>query len=415
MKLCLLIFCSLIIVACGGNNNPPEEKQKKPSRPTYYGRNIDNTVRIITYDVYGQKLGDGFGFYILPDIIVTPMSWFKGAFSAKVNLMDSRTPYNVFGYVAYDIDDDLVALRIAKRRNEKLNPIDTTVITICDTVYSLDNQKGKTIKSNFSVSENITSADLAPGTPIFDISGNFRGIASKERKVIASAAVERLKSRCGDGHNNIYDLRLKTNKKYPDSKSIAGFRIKTTMGNIEIRLFDETPLYRDNFIRLVCDDFYDSLLVHRVLPNYLIQTGAADSKYAGKDDVVGWQGPGYTIPQQIVPQLFHKRGMVAASKLPHDHNKSNRSDGSQFYIVAGRKFTNTELDDIEKEYGKKFSAAQREAYTTVGGAPYLDDDYTVFARVTAGMDVVDRIAAVPLEGDRPKTDIRVLDIAIIRR
>lgn len=404
----------LSVVACS-NNNRSEEKAKKPSRQTYYGRNLDNTVRIITYDVYGQKLGDGFGIYITPDIIVTPMSWFKGAFSAKVTTMDSRTPYNVFGYVAYDIDDDLVALRIGKRRSERLNPIDTTIITASDTVYSLDNQKGKTIKSSFSVDGNSNSVELANGTPIFDVNGNLRGIAAEGKKIICSAAIERIKSHCGDGHNNIYDLRLKTNKKYPDSQSIAGFRIKTTMGNIDIRLFDETPVYRDNFIRLVCDDFYDSLLVHRVLPNYLIQTGAADSKYAGKDDVVGWQGPGYTLQQQIVPQLFHKRGMVAASKLPRDHNKSNRSDGSQFYIVAGRKFTNAELDDIEKEYDKKFTPVQREAYTTVGGAPYLDGDYTVFGKVTSGMDVVDKIAAVELDGDRPKTDIRVIDIAIISR
>lgn len=182
-----------------------------------------------------------------------------------------------------------------------------------------------------------------------------------------------------------------------------------------MRLLDQTPEYKENIIRLVTDQFYNSLLVHRVLSNYLIQTGAADSRHAGPDSQVGWQGPGYTIPMHLVPGIFHRRGMVAASKLPQDHNKSNRSDGSQFYIVSGRKFSNKDLDEIEKEYHKKFSAAQREVYSTVGGAPYLDDDYTIFAEVTSGMDVVDRIAALPLNGDRPIQDVRIYRATLIRK
>jgi cyclophilin family peptidyl-prolyl cis-trans isomerase len=256
---------------------------------------------------------------------------------------------------------------------------------------------------------------MKEGTAVIDIEGQLRGLATQENKIITTDKINDLCGRLIESHYNIYELRLKSNKKYPSHLRIAGFRIRTTMGTIGIRLFDETSEYRDNFIKLVCENFYDSLLVHRVLPNYLIQMGAADTRYAKKDDVVGWQGPGYTLPMDIHKHLFHKRGMVAASKLPEDHNKSNRCDGSQFFIVAGRKFSEVDLRGIEKEYGKRFTSEQISAYTTIGGAPYLDGDYTVFAEVTEGMSVVDKIASVALNGDRPKIDIRIKDIEIIWR
>ena len=269
--------------------------------------------------------------------------------------------------------------------------------------------------TDYSYADGVLTTKMKEGTAVIDIEGQLRGLATQENKIITTDKINDLCGRLIESHYNIYELRLKSNKKYPSHLRIAGFRIRTTMGTIGIRLFDETSEYRDNFIKLVCENFYDSLLVHRVLPNYLIQMGAADTRYAKKDDVVGWQGPGYTLPMDIHKHLFHKRGMVAASKLPEDHNKSNRCDGSQFFIVAGRRFTEIDLESIEKEYGKKFSLEQKQAYTTVGGAPYLDGDYTVFAEVTEGMAVVDKIASVPLNGDRPKEDIRIKDVEIVWR
>ncbi len=188
------------------------------------------------------------------------------------------------------------------------------------------------------------------------------------------------------------------------------------MGNINIKLYNQTPSFRDNFIKLVSDQFYDSLLVHRVISDFLIQTGAADSKYAGNDDVVGWQGPGYNLKTKIITGLYHKRGAVAASKLPPERNPKDRSDGSQFYIISGRIFSMTELRDLEKEKGMRFTQSQIDTYTTVGGAPHLDGEYSVFAEVVSGMDIVDKIAAVKTYSvDRPIDDIRILKIEAIRK
>lgn len=415
-RVVLYILIVFLGIACGEKAKTKDSSgNKNKVRPTYYTRSLGSMVRIITYDVYGQKISDGQGVYVAPDVVVTPLSWLKGAYTAKINTMDSKAPHSVYGYVAYDLDNDLVALRVGKRNKETLIPFDTTLVTSGDTIYSLDIKKGKTLKTSFGYADGVLTTKMKEGTAVIDIEGQLRGLATQENKIITTDKINDLCGRLIESHYNIYELRLKSNKKYPSHLRIAGFRIRTTIGTIGIRLFDETSEYRDNFIKLVCENFYDSLLVHRVLPNYLIQMGAADTRYAKKDDVVGWQGPGYTLPMDIHKHLFHKRGMVAASKLPEDHNKSNRCDGSQFFIVAGRRFTEIDLASIEKEYGKKFSFEQKQAYTTVGGAPYLDGDYTVFAEVTEGMAVVDKIASVPLNGDRPKEDIRIKDVEIVWR
>ncbi len=405
MKYYIIVFASMLLLSCtSGEKQTTQQPQAKVA--THYGRNLDNMAHIITYDVYGQKIADGMGVYIAPDIVVTTFDFVKGAFSAKMNKMESRQAYNVFGFVAYDISDNVVALRVGKRI-QTINPIDT-LDNVADTLYTLSYRKGKTLRTM------LTSFDgLGAGTPMFNSQGNIAGIADGNGDVVSADKIRKLASNLADGHENIYDLRLKTNKVYPHYSGIRGFKIMTNMGNITLRLYNETPEYRDNFIRLVCDNFYDSLLIHRVLPNYLIQTGAADSKHAKSDDVVGWQGPGYKLPMHLVKGLYHRRGVVSASKLPSDHNASNRSDGSQFFIVAGRKFTDTELNEIERDYGKHFSPQQRDTYKNIGGAPYLDGDYTIFGEVIAGMDVVDRIAAVKLNGDRPVNDIRIKKIQLL--
>lgn len=411
MRLKALSFITMLIaIAACSPQEKPKATEQKPKATTHYTRNLDNMVRLTTYDVYNQKTGDAMGVYVAPDIVVAPFEAIKGAFAVKANKMDSKQSINIFGYVGYDIDNNLVAMRIGKRI-QVINPVDTAD-TMPDTLYTLESKKNKTLRTTIASTANI---DLKAGTALFASNGDIAAIADGKGGTIEASKIAALAKKLGDGHQNIYDLRLKTNKVYPSYKTIKAFKIKTTMGDITIRLYDETPEYRDNFIRLVCDDFYDSLLVHRVLPNYLIQTGAADSKHAKKDDVVGWQGPGYKLPMRLVDGIYHKRGVVAASKLPSDHNASNRSDGSQFYIVAGRIFNDTELNEIERDYHKHFSAEQRNTYKTIGGAPYLDGDYTIFGEVVSGMDVVDKIADVKLNGDRPVVDIRVTDITIIKR
>lgn len=417
MRNCILLIAVLLFASCGNDDKKNTSKSSKTkARPTYYERSLNSMVRIITYDVYGQKIADGQGVYVGADIVITSLGWFKGAYTAKINTMESKAAHPVYGYVAYDLDNNLVALRIGKRNKEKLMPIDTTKLASTDTIYTLDCKKKKTLKTSFRYSDGMLSiSELKEGAAVIDNKGCLRGLATDGNKIVSADKLVTLMTKLVETHYNIYELRLKSNKTYPSYTRIAGFKIKTTMGDIKIRLFNETKEYRDNFIKLVCEDFYDSLMVHRVLPNYLIQTGAADTRYAKADDVVGWQGPGYTLPMDIHKHLFHKRGMVAASKLPEDHNKSNRCDGSQFFIVVGRKFSEVDLRGIEKEYGKRFTSEQISAYTTIGGAPYLDGDYTVFAEVTEGMSVVDKIASVALNGDRPKIDIRIKDIEIIWR
>ncbi|MCQ2236792.1 MAG: peptidylprolyl isomerase [Bacteroidales bacterium] len=412
----LSLVSVLTLMSCG--NSSSDEKKPQVVRPDYSERNKNAMAHIVAYDVYGSFLGEANGVYVAPDIVLTPMSWIKGAQKAKLNPIGSKQTFNVFGFSAYNIDDDIVALRVERRvASDKLPPMITSGNMSSDGLHflSVDNRK-RVVKNAVEVdSLGVLSTPVVIGTPIYNEDGKLCGMVGRDNNLVSIATIGKILPRVNDVHESIYQMRLKSNTVYPSASSVSGFILHTSMGKISMRLLNETPEYKDNIIRLVTDHFYDSLLVHRVLENYLIQTGAADSRDAGPDSQVGWQGPGYTIPMHIVPGIFHKRGMVAASKLPQDHNSSNRSDGSQFYIVSGRTFSSKELDDIEKEYNKKFSPAQREAYTTVGGAPYLDGDYTVFAEVTSGMDVVDRIAAVPLNGDRPVKDIRIYKATLIRK
>ena len=400
-------FCALVACAREADTSA-HSSPSPPAIVTHYGENARSMVRIITYDVYGQKIADGMGCQVGSDVVATTFSFLKGAFRAKVNTLQSKVAYDVYGYTACDVSSNLAIIRIG-HRNADYTPLDT--IAMADTLYSVD-YKGKQLMKTIHAS---SSEGLKAGCGLFSPEGRLSAIADGNGGLISASHIAALAARQMSGHESIYDLRNKTDKKYISPSAVAGFKVETSMGVFFIRLYPDVPEYAQNFVKLVSDGYYDSLLVHRVLPNYLIQTGAADSKYAKADDVVGWQGPGYTLPMQWNPSHFHKRGAVAASKLPEDHNSSNRSDGGQFFVVNGRKFSPKELASVEKEYGKKFSAAQREAYTSIGGAPYLDGDYTVFGEVYKGMDVVDAIAAVPVNVDRPVRDVRIKRISIIKK
>jgi cyclophilin family peptidyl-prolyl cis-trans isomerase len=197
----------------------------------------------------------------------------------------------------------------------------------------------------------------------------------------------------------------------------------TTKGVVVIRLSDSTPLHRDNFLRLAKTGFYDSLLFHRVIRNFMIQTGDPDSRegHPGKPLSQGGSGgPGYTIPAEFRVSLYHHRGAVAAARTSDNVNPTRASSGSQFYIVQGKRFTDTGLDSVEiyRLKGRKIPPEQRKAYEEEGGAPHLDQQYTVFGEVISGMEVVDSIAAVATSGpplDRPNTEIRILKMKLIPR
>jgi peptidyl-prolyl cis-trans isomerase B (cyclophilin B) len=210
---------------------------------------------------------------------------------------------------------------------------------------------------------------------------------------------------------------LRTNDLHKDVAII------TTKGVIVVRLSDSTPLHRDNFLHLAKTGYYDSLLFHRVIRNFMIQSGDPDSKvgHPGKPMSQGGRGgPEYTIKAEFRTSLFHKKGALAAARTNDDVNPTKASSGSQFYIVQGKKFTNAGLDSLEtfRLKGRKIPAQYRAAYTTIGGAPHLDQNYTVFGEVIKGLDVVDSIASTPTSGpplDRPKQEVRILKMKLIRR
>jgi len=199
--------------------------------------------------------------------------------------------------------------------------------------------------------------------------------------------------------------------------------ITTTKGIIVVRLSDSTPQHRDNFLRLVKTAYYDSLLFHRVIRNFMIQSGDPDSKSGNPGKPLsqgGSGGPGYTIPAEFRPTLFHKRGALGAARTGDDINPARASSGSQFYIVEGKRFTDAGLDSVEKFRlkGRKIPEDERSVYRQLGGAPHLDQQYTVFGEVVKGIDIVDSIASVKTSGpplDRPVAEVRILKMKLIRR
>lgn len=193
--------------------------------------------------------------------------------------------------------------------------------------------------------------------------------------------------------------------------------IETNYGNIVVRLSDSTPLHRDNFLKLVKVGFYDSVLFHRVIQNFMIQGGDPDSKRAKAGIPLGNGGPSYRIPAEFRTTLFHQKGVIAAAR---DNNPEKESSGSQFYIVQGKKFTDAGLDSTETyRLKRKLPAEHREVYKTIGGTPHLDQNYTVFGMVVKGLDVVDKIAAVPTskgaDKDRPLEDARIIKAKMVKR
>ena len=241
-------------------------------------------------------------------------------------------------------------------------------------------------------------------------------------------------------------------------------KLETTMGNITVALYNETPKHRDNFIKLVKEGVYDSTLFHRVIKQFMIQAGDPDSKNASDTAMLGSGDVGYTIPAEFNPKFFHKKGVLAAARQGDDVNPEKASSGCQFYIVTGRKFTEPQLlgmenkineqreealfDSLARQHMKeiykmrkagdnagllelqdtleaqareladkeekfRFTPEQIKAYSTIGGAPHLDGSYTVFGEVTEGMEVVENIEiATTNRADRPVENIRSLKASI---
>ena len=197
--------------------------------------------------------------------------------------------------------------------------------------------------------------------------------------------------------------------------------IQTNKGDIVVRLSDSTPLHRDNFIRLVKQHYYDSILFHRVIEHFMIQAGDPNSKSAKAGQPLGNGGPEYKVPAEFRSTLFHKKGVLAAARMGDNVNPEKASSGSQFYIVQGKVYNDFGLDSVEtyRLKGRKLPLAHREVYKTLGGAPHLDQNYTIFGEVVKGMNVIDSIAATPTskgnDRDRPLVDVKIERMKLVKR
>lgn len=200
-----------------------------------------------------------------------------------------------------------------------------------------------------------------------------------------------------------------------DNEKMTQVLLKTTFGDIVIALYNDTPQHKANFEKLVNEKFYDGVLFHRIIKGFMIQGGDPDSKTAKAGQRLGSGDVGYTIPAEFVPAHIHKRGAVAAARMGDNVNPQKASSGCQFYIVDGTVYDNDKLNMLAMRLGKTFTPEQIQAYTTDGGAPFLDGDYTVFGEVVKGMTVVDKIAAQQKDAaDRPTEDIKIISATIIR-
>ena len=276
----------------------------------------------------------------------------------------------------------------------------------------------------------------------------------KTNKLLIIAVLAVVLAACGAGSKKSNDMEKRTQVK-----------IETTMGNIVVELYNETPKHRDNFIKLTKEGVYDSTLFHRVIKAFMIQAGDPDSKTANDTAQLGGGDVGYTVPAEFVPKFFHKKGALAAARMGDDVNPERASSGCQFYIVTGRKFreaqlldmagqkNNARLDTLFNQLARKhmkeiykmkkandeaglmalqdtleaqayalykeeepfmFTPEQLAAYSTIGGAPHLDGAYTVFGQVLEGMETVEKIEGTKTgKADRPVENVRILKATVI--
>ncbi len=440
MKNILAVFLTLALFSCSNSGQNEAEKttenpqNKEKATETGWEDALSAVVNLESFD--GTRiLEKGQGFIVGRNIIATRYSLIRQADNVVVSPVDSNEKFRSIEYVAFDRINDIILLKVDSLNRKPADLYTGNVPEGAKTIY-LSVSPGKTIQLFTGKMYNIATVQ---GTKVYRISNrirkaNFGGPVFVNTKqalgigfadvvnfetqslVIPSTYIARLLENRNNQPLSLESLRSGTNEATAaENRKIKGLVLETDMGDITIRLFNETPEYRDNFIKLVRENFYDSLLIHRVISQFGIQSGAADTRYAEKGDLIGYKGPGYTLPAHIVPGLYHKRGMIGSPRKPDTHNQRRRSDGSQFYIISGRRYSDKELDELEQQNDYKFSAEQRQVYKTIGGAPHLDGSYTVFGEVISGMDVVDKIVTVETDDDwRPLEDIRLRNVRILK-
>ncbi len=249
--------------------------------------------------------------------------------------------------------------------------------------------------TNLSKNAEIYSWDFGDGTTSTDAAPQHRFWESGRYTVSLTASAE------GKSTTKSMDVQITA----PDKCLVL---LKTDMGDMILELYDDTPYHRDNFVKLVEEDFYEELLFHRVIPNFMVQGGDPQSKHSKANQPLGRGGPGYTLPAEILSNHIHVKGALAAARLPDAANPEKNSSGSQFYIVHGKQLDERHLQLLQDSRGLSYSQEQIEAYLAHGGTPHLDGDYTVFGHVLEGLDIIDKIAGVKRNRrDRPDEDLKM--------
>jgi peptidyl-prolyl cis-trans isomerase A (cyclophilin A) len=432
------IVC-LFLISCGPSGKKKEQKtdgtaagSPKEQATSSFAEISSAVFKIDTYD-NKRILETGTGFFIANDVAVTRLSFFESATRAVIEPFNEPKTYEVTGFLGVDRINDLILLKIEgmqrspvvlsdsilpdKSKTVYISKPTTNVVPVHPgTVVSYSNTLGTKL---YKITNQLRAKST--GSPVFDANKKCIGLAFMQHAdfetntfVTPSAFISALYKKAGSA-KPLSELHSPTNDQSSQANSrIKGLVIETDLGNIRIKLYNNTPQYRDNFIKLVRENYYDGLLFHRVIKGFCVQSGAADTRYSAPDDVVGWKGPGYTLPAHIVPGMYHKRGVIGSPRKPDSANMRKRSDGSQFYIITGRTYHDIELNDLEKELGHQFTEEQKNVYKTIGGSPHLDGTYTIFGEVLEGMDIADQISNVEVKSDfRPKTDIRVKKIRIL--
>jgi peptidyl-prolyl cis-trans isomerase A (cyclophilin A) len=431
---CLGIFLSCTSGKKSGEQEKLTAQKGEQAEQGTYTTVISSIAQIESFD-NGRFLESENAFFIDSNILVCRIEPVIHATSARIIPWDGTKQYQVAGFVAVDRINGLALLKVdgisqkgIRLFTENVPPGTTSLYLTKPQGQTLPLHNGKiisysTVKGSKRYSVTNLFRSQSYGTPVFIAPDKCIGIGYSEvvdyenqNLVIPSGLIADLLKKKQDQPEPLQNLKSSTDQATSEANSrIKGLLIETDLGNIRIRLFNQTPEYRDNFIALIKENYYDSLLIHRVIKGFGIQSGAADTRYATKDDVVGWKGPGYTLPAHLVPGFYHKRGMIGSPRKPDRENSKRRSDGSQFYIVTGRTYTDTELNEIEKENNYHFTPEQRQVYKTTGGSPHLDGTYTLFGEVTEGMTIADKINQVAVDSEfRPLEDIRIRKITIIR-
>lgn len=442
-QILFIVLAAVLFSSCGNKEKKETTQQEKTTlkpdaaadeKQDIWNQLMRSIAKIDSYD--GDRiLESGQGFFVGEDLLVTKYSLVNQATNVKVQPFDENRKYTARSFVAFDRINDLIILKVDSISREPIALQKDTLPNFAKSFYVAP-KTGKTLQlftgkvlnlANirgtrlYRITNKIRTSQF--GAPIFVSTGKaigvvYSGTVNFEQQSFAIPAefIVAMLRKKSETPEPLEMLKNTSNEKIAaENRKIKGLVLETDYGNITIKLFNETPEYRDNFIRLAKEHYFDSLLIHRVIADFGIQSGAADTRYAVPGANVGWKGPGYTIPAHIVPGLYHKRGMIGSPRKPDTENQRQRSDGSQFYIVSGRKYFDKGLDELEEINNYKFSAEQRQVYKTIGGAPHLDGSYTIFGQVTSGMDVVDKIVQVETDRRwRPLEDIRIKRVRILK-